>query len=213
MDKVILVVDDHPLYRMALEGLVEQSGRARVVPAGSAAEGLQKLHHRHPDLVLLDLNLPGIAGADAVTLFRRACSAPVVVVSATERRQEVAAALRAGACAAVSKMATLDTLRRVIASALDATLEHGQWFRETRQLRVDDEGHDFTPRQHEIAALLLSGHSNKEIGIRLGLAEITVKTHLTALFRRLGVANRIQAAMAIRMLGVEPQQGNHASHA
>jgi DNA-binding NarL/FixJ family response regulator len=112
-------------------------------------------------------------------------------------------------------MATLDTLRRVIAAALDATLVHGHWYRETQQVNVDDEGHDLTPRQHEIAALLLSGHTNKEIGIRLGLAEITVKTHLTALFRRLGVANRIQAAMAIRMLGVEQldaPRGVHASH-
>lgn len=204
MEKTVLVVDDHPLFRKALVSLVEETRAANVVlAAASAEEGLQRAREHRVDLILLDLGLPGAAGVDAVTLFRRVSDAIIVVVSASEERQAVSAATIAGASAVVSKSVSMDTLKDVVQRALANALPPQKWIRPAGSLTLGEQvGRGLTARQQEIATLLMSGHSNKEIGMRLGLAEITVKTHLTAIFRLLGVVNRTQAVMAIRRLGI-----------
>jgi DNA-binding NarL/FixJ family response regulator len=212
MEKTVLVVDDHPLFRKALVSLVEETRAcSTIVAAASAEEGLQRLRENRVNLILLDLGLPGAAGVDAITLFRRACDATILVVSASEHRQEVAAATRAGASAVVSKSVSMETLKDIIQRALCDSLPEQKWIRPAGSLSLgDDVGRGLTVRQQEIATLLMDGHSNKEIGMRLGLAEITVKTHLTAIFRLLGVVNRTQAVVAIRRLGVDYGAGTSA---
>jgi DNA-binding NarL/FixJ family response regulator len=210
MQKTVLVVDDHPLFRKALVNLVQETGVTDVAAAASAEEGLQRLHERDVDLILLDLGLPGAAGVDALSLLRKACNAVIVVVSATEQRQEVAAAQRAGASAVVSKSVSMDALKEVVMQALTGTLPEQKWIRPAGSLTFAEKvGRGLTVRQQEIATMLMEGHSNKEIGLRLGLAEITVKTHLTAIFRQLGVVNRTQAVIALRRLGID--YGSNAS--
>jgi DNA-binding NarL/FixJ family response regulator len=206
MDLKILIVDDHPLFRKALVNLVEEAtGKDSVIAASSAEEGLRSLKENRVSLILLDLGLPGIAGVDATALFRKATDATILVVSASEHRQEIAAALRAGATAVVSKTVSMETLRDAIHQAREGTITKQKWIRPSGSLAISEEVvRGLTSRQQEIATLLMNGHSNKEIGLRLGLAEITVKTHLTAIFRLLGVVNRTQAVVAIRRLGVEP---------
>jgi DNA-binding NarL/FixJ family response regulator len=215
MSKTILVVDDHPLFRKALIGLIEERRLApRVIGAASAEEGLQRVREFDVDLILLDLGLPGVTGVDAISLFRRISKATIVVVSASEHRQEVAAVTRAGASAVVSKGVSMDTLHEVIDQALSNSLPEQKWIRSAGALAVGaDVVHGLTSRQQEIATLLMNGHSNKEIGMRLGLAEITVKTHLTAIFRLLRVVNRTQAVVAIRRLGVDYASGGEQSQA
>jgi DNA-binding NarL/FixJ family response regulator len=98
----------------------------------------------------------------------------------------------------------METLRDIVQRALSNSLPEQKWVRPVGSLSLGDEaGRGLTVRQQEIATLLMEGHSNKEIGMRLGLAEITVKTHLTAIFRLLGVVNRTQAVVAIRRLGLD----------
>lgn len=202
--KSVLIVDDHPLFRRALVGLVEEIGGVYVTAASSAEEALYRVRDSDVDLILLDLGLPGAAGVDATTLLRQACSATIVVVSASEHRQEIAAVMRSGASSVVSKGVSMDMLRDVVRQALEGSLPQRKWLRPAGSLSIsEDAGRGLTTRQQEIANLLMNGHSNKEIGMRLGLAEITVKTHLTAIFRLLGVVNRTQAVVAIRRLGVE----------
>ncbi|WP_048439628.1 response regulator transcription factor [Caenimonas sp. SL110] len=205
MDKIVLVVDDHPLFRRALVSLVEESRAcSEVIAAASAEEGLARVRETNVDLILLDLGLPGAAGVDAISLFRRASDAKIVVVSASEHRQEIAAATRAGASTVVSKSVSMETLRDVVHRALTDSLPEQKWIRPAGSLSLgDDVERGLTVRQQEIATLLMEGHSNKEIGMRLSLAEITVKTHLTAIFRLLGVVNRTQAVVAIRRLGID----------
>ena len=212
MEKTVLIVDDHPLFRKALVGLVEEMEGVRALGAASAEEGLQKVREERVDLILLDLGLPGAAGVDATSLFRGASEAKIVVVSASEHRQEIAAVTRAGASAVVSKGVSIEMLREVVEQALSDRLTEQKWIRPSGSLAVSEEvGRGLTSRQQEIATLLMNGHSNKEIGMRLGLAEITVKTHLTAIFRLLGVVNRTQAVVAIRRLGVD-YSGKDAPH-
>jgi DNA-binding NarL/FixJ family response regulator len=213
VEKTVLVIDDHPLFRKALVGLVlETQACQNVIGAASAEEGLQRLRDGSVELVLLDLGLPGASGVDAISLFRQASGAKVLVVSASENRQEIAAATRAGACAVVSKSVSMETLKDVVRRVLVGALPEQKWIRPAGALSLEDEnGRGLTVRQQEIATLLMNGHSNKEIGIRLGLAEITVKTHLTAIFRMLGVVNRTQAVVAIRRLGIDyGSEGNSA---
>ena len=209
MNKTVLVVDDHPLFRKALVGLVQESPACgEVIAVSSAEEGLQRLRESKVDLIFLDLGLPGAAGVDAISLFRRACTANIVVVSASEHRQEIAAATKAGAIAVVSKSVSMETLKDVMHRALTDTLPEQKWIRPVGSLVIGDGvGRALTVRQQEIATLLMEGHSNKEIGMRLSLAEITVKTHLTAIFRLLGVVNRTQAVVAIRRLGIDYSAG------
>lgn len=206
MKKTVLVVDDHPLYQKALAGLVRDLGMAdEVFTALSAEEGLRLLRERdQPALVLLDLGLPGLTGAESVRAFRKACPlVPIVIVSATENRQETMAAARCGANAVVSKGVDMEALRSVVKQALSGELNPGhQWITPPGSLALAaDLPLRFTPRQAEIVALLSHGMSNKEIAMRVGLAEVTVKIHLSAVFRSLQVANRTQAVMAIRQFG------------
>lgn len=206
--KSVLIVDDHPLYQKALTALVRELGAAEeVMAAYSAEEGLRLVRSgAAPTLILLDLGLPGVRGAEAVSAFRKICpQACIVIISASEQRQEATAAARAGATAVVSKGVEMEALRAIVAQALTTGLSPDQkWITPPGTLPLqDDSGVRLTPRQTEILALLGQGLSNKEIGIRLGLAEITVKTHLSAVFKLLGVVNRTQAVMAIRKLGLD----------
>lgn len=207
MKKTVLIVDDHPLYQKALAGLVDELGIAEeVLTAYSAEEGLRVLRSREPPaLLLLDLSLPGITGVESVRAFRKACpQAVIVIVSASDNRQETAAAARSGADAVVSKGADLEALRSIVVQALTGGLHEGvKWVTPPgARALASDMPLRLTPRQVEIVALLSHGMSNKEIAMRVGLAEITVKTHLSAVFKSLHVANRTQAVVAIRRMGV-----------
>jgi DNA-binding NarL/FixJ family response regulator len=205
--RTALIVEDHPLYRGALVDLL------RTVPDGpesiavaSAEEGL-RLAGALPGLclVLLDFNLPGLNGIEALNAFRRKRTGiPVVLVSASEDRQQASAALRAGARAFVSKAVAPEVLVDVVHRLLDGRALVPEWITpDGAQTLLEDAPVALTPRQREIAQMLSQGHSNKEIGLRLGLAEITVKVHVSALFRALGVVNRTQAVLAMRRLGLD----------
>lgn len=212
MTKTILVVDDHPLFRNALVSLVETRGYGLALAAACAEDALSLVRENRVDLILLDLGLPRVCGVDAIALLRRTCDAPILVISASEHRQEVSAALRAGASSVISKGVATDTLREVVEKAIAGQMPEQQWVRPVGAITVSDgPGRGLTARQQEIATLLMNGHANKEIGMRLGLAEITVKTHLTAIFRMLGVTNRTQAVVAIRRLGVDYSAGMSAA--
>jgi DNA-binding NarL/FixJ family response regulator len=212
--RTALIVEDHPLYRGALTDLIRTvSNPPESVAVGSAEEGL-RLAGSMPGLclVLLDFNLPGVNGIEALNAFqRKRTGIPVVLVSASEDRQQAAAALRAGAKAFVSKAVAPEVLVDVMQRLLEGRVFAPEWITpEGAHAVLDDAPVSLTSRQRDILALLSQGHSNKEMGLRLGLAEITVKVHVSALFRALGVVNRTQAVLAARRLGLhagEPTAG------
>jgi DNA-binding NarL/FixJ family response regulator len=206
MPVTALVVEDHPLYRSALAHLLEQLfGREAVAAASSAEEGL-KLAASHPGLrvVLLDPGLPGMQGVEAMAAFRRQCpNTALIGVSASEDRRDAMAAFRVGALAFVSKAASTELLADVVRRAAAGELKAPIWVTPAGFAPAPESSvPELTHRQLEILALLCQGHPNKEIGLRLGLAEITVKMHVSALFRTLGVANRTQAVLAARRFGL-----------
>lgn len=213
----ILVVDDHPLVREALREHLRQLDQAvEVLEARNSHEALG-LAERHPDLdlVLLDLNLPDATGFSALTTLRERYPAiPVVVLSANDERHTVFEALDKGAMGFLPKTATT----QVMLSALRLVLSGGTYVpAEAFSLRAVgdagaavDAGADarpktpadlgMTPRQAQILTLLVQGKPNKIISRELGLAESTVKIHITSILRALNVTSRVQAVIAVARL-------------
>lgn len=206
----ILVVDDHPLIREALRTVLGTLGDGvDVLAADDCAAGFA-LAEAHPDLdlVLLDLQLPGLAGIAAVREWRRQQpTLALVVLSAASDRATVLDALRAGAAGFIPKSST----NEIMLTAIRLVLAGGKYLPpETLATGLEDPSPrprtKFVPalsgRQMEVLRLIAQGQSNKEICRVLGLAERTVKAHVTAVLRALDVDSRTQAAVAAARLGI-----------
>lgn len=202
----VLIIEDHPLFRAALIHLVQATlPDVEPVSANSAEEGLRQVAAmKDVRLILLDPGLPGINGAEAIAALSRACpAAGLVAVSASEDRRDAMAALRAGAKVFVSKAVSTEILGKLLGRVIAGEVDQLEWITPQGTASLEDEPSlVLTPRQREILTLLAQGHSNKEIGLRLDLAEITVKMHVSAIFRALNVANRTQAVLMARRLGL-----------
>jgi DNA-binding NarL/FixJ family response regulator len=180
-------------------------GADQTIEVSSAEDGLRQLANMPaPGLILMDMGLPGVTGIEALTAFQRCCpSVPIAVLSASEERQQAAAVLRAGARIFMSKSVSTETLVAVARQLLAGNIGAPRWITSRGETSVlGNHAVNLSVRQQETLHLLLQGYSNKEIGLRLGLAEITVKTHVSAVFRLLGVVNRTQAVLAARRLGL-----------
>lgn len=210
MEKSALIIEDHPVYRDALRVFLrgifgEQNVRAVSSVEEALADSGKANSYR---LILLDLGLPGINGVEAVITLQRAFpSAAIAVVSASEDRREVAAVLRAGAKVYLSKAVSIQVISHIVQKILEGTPLESKWITlKGSQITGSETVLELTPRQKEVLNELCQGLSNKEIGMRLGLAEITVKIHISAIFRILGVINRTQAVLAARRLGLYSQE-------
>ena len=198
-----LVVDDHPLFCEALE-MTLRSVRPgwEVVTAPTLEQGLDRLRDRGaPALVVLDLNLPDVTGFDGLIRARHlAGAAPVIVVSSMTENKIVSGALRAGAAGYVPKHSP----RAIFKAALEAIEGGGTYLPENfvETARADDDAGDavarmatLTPQQGRILELICDGKLNKQIAWELSIAETTVKAHVTAIMRKLGVRSRTQAVL------------------
>jgi DNA-binding NarL/FixJ family response regulator len=205
-DNSVLIVDDHPLYRDALVSLLSDLPLdATVVAVTSAEDGLRLVNKlTQLSLILLDLTLPGLSGVEAVSAFAQAFpSVMMIIISASEDRRDVTASLRLGARAYISKAVTRATIVDTIERALSGKLVKQEWIRvKPKNVCIDQQLLPLSQRQFEILSLLARGCSNRQIAQEVGLAEVTVKQHLTVIFRELDVENRVQALVAIRRLGL-----------
>jgi DNA-binding NarL/FixJ family response regulator len=216
----ILVVDDHPLIREAMRSVLQQlDADNEVLEAGDCDEALA-IAGREPELalVLLDIRLPGISGLDGLEVLReRHPSVPVVVLSASEDRNEVMRALDSGAMGFIPKSQS----SRVMVGALRLVLAGGVYLpaevmsqssaapamRQSASVGYDVKAQaadiGLTPRQSEVLSLLVQGKPNKVICRDLNLAEGTVKIHVAAILKALNVTNRTQAVVAVSRLGLK----------
>lgn len=194
-----LIVDDHPLFRDALEtALSLASGNTAIaVHAGSIKEALARIAEDSFHLVLLDLNLADANGFDGFSrLQSEGVSCPIVVVSATESERVFQQAKTLGASGYLPKSLGLEDLAAALATVLDG----GEWFPPTNGAEVDgdDEAErvaSLTPAQRRVINGLSDGLLNKQIAYEMGISEATVKAHMTAIFRKLGANNRTQALL------------------
>lgn len=203
----VLIADDHPLFRAALTTAVRRARPdARLEEAQTLAELMDQLRaDPYVSLTLLDLRMPDCEGfAGLLTLRAEFPAVPVAVVSATEDAEAVRKALAFGAAGYVPKSTSLDTM----AEALSALLDGEEW---APALDAPAPADDIaariaslTPSQLRILVGLQKGRLNKQIAYDMGVSEATVKAHMTAIFRKLGVLNRTQAVIAAQALSLEP---------
>ena len=221
-----LVIDDHPLIQEAVSNVLRRlDAQVDIDVAGDCERGLAiAARGTEPDLVLLDLNLPGLSGIVALKAWRtRFPGVPVIVLSATTDQQTVLAALAAGAAGFIPKSSSnevmLNAVRLVQAGGkylpsevLQRSGGSGTAPR-PRQSTLSLETLGLTARQIDVLSLIAKGASNKIICRELGLAERTVKAHITAVLRALKVTSRTQAAIAAGRLGLTEsfQDGDRAS--
>jgi len=184
----VLLVDDHALYRRGLCRLLAERGTYTVVgEAASAYEALAQMDLHRPDLVLLDLHLPGVTGVQLTTVLKRRRNAPRVVMLARSADEgNVRAARTAGADAYITKRSTnkelLATLDRVCAQPRAAPAR-------------DAAALPLSTREVEILDCMVRGLSNREIAEALFISEQTVKNHMSRLFHKLHVRDRLQAVL------------------
>jgi DNA-binding NarL/FixJ family response regulator len=205
----VLLIDDHTLFRDALVLLLTQRLHGlNVLQAGDIATAAQVLDE-HPDLqlALLDLGLPDSDGLASLQRWRaQAPQVTTVVLSADDRAETVLAAIEAGAAGFIPKTARGTTLEDALRAVLDGrTIVPPQAYGTlagTRSGAAAPDAPDLSPRQLDVLRLLVEGKSNKLICRNLDLSESTVKTHLAAIFRKLGVETRTQAVVASARLGL-----------
>lgn len=210
----LLVVDDHPIVRSGLAGLISTDpGLALVASVSSGEQSLTAVLEHDVDVVLMDLQLGGMDGAEATRrLLEIAPDLLVIVLTTSSDRDDILRAFDAGACGYVLKDADPAELVQAIHAAVKG--ESPMAWRTARALvdarspaapdvpapRPASEAQDaelphLTAREREVLLLLRDGLTNRAISRRLGISESTVKAHLTSIFQRLGVRDRTQAAL------------------
>ena len=184
----VMIVDDHPVVREGLVAALQGKGAIEVAGVyGSAEEAIAAFRSVTPDVVILDLELPGIGGLEAIGRF----GAPVLILTAYGTDDEMQRALDAGAKGYLLKGAPLAEIEQ----AIDA-VSRGESYVDPRvsaRLLTRDGSQQLTPREREVLGLLAAGKSNKEIASRLRISERTAKFHVTSIFNKLGADNRAQA--------------------
>jgi two-component system, NarL family, nitrate/nitrite response regulator NarL len=209
----LLLVDDHALFRGGLKSLLQELGGTLVLDeAGNYAEALERVTACRYDLVLLDLNMPGLNRLDALTALRQAVpEVPVVVLSGEDEPAVVRAAIERGAMGFIPKTATPG----VLVQALRLVLAHGVYLpvgvldAVGAAAPADSGTHavartlpGLTARQMDVLRCVIRGMPNKVIARELDIAEATVKVHLSSVLRAFGVRNRTEAVYAAAKMGL-----------
>jgi DNA-binding NarL/FixJ family response regulator len=201
----ILLADDHDVVRRGLTALLDGSeGFAVVGAAANGEEAVTLAGEHHPDVVLMDLSMPGVDGIEATRrLMAERPESRVVVLTSFSDRERILDALDAGAVGYLLKDAEPDELLRGIAAAARGESPLApKAAKAVLSARAESRpAAELTGREQEVLALLAEGLANKQIARRLGIAEKTVKAHLTSVFQSIGVTDRTQAALWARNHG------------
>jgi DNA-binding NarL/FixJ family response regulator len=207
----VLVADDHPTFRDGLCRLLEDEADFKVV--GSAGTGEQTValaKELMPDVAIIDVSMPGIAGIEAASQIKEACpKTAILMVSAYDYESFVLAALRAGASGYLLKNSPSHELtgavRKVHAGnvVLDTEIAGRALQRLSKKKRSEDsDPEELGGRELEVLRLVAKGHSNKDIGIQLVISERTVEAHMVRIFRKLGVGSRTRAVLCALKKGL-----------
>ena len=208
----LLIADDHPLYRDALRGALSLSLPALTLKeAGDLNTTVDILNNEDIDLLLLDLHMPGSNDLFGLLHIRKLFhELPVAVVSGTEDTTLISKIISVGALGFIPKTASAQD----IANAVEAILDGDVWLPDNLSEDVDEVNEEFseladkvaslTPSQYKVLCYMRDGLLNKQIGFNLDIAEATVKAHVTAIFKKLGINNRTQAVLIASQLELEP---------
>jgi DNA-binding NarL/FixJ family response regulator len=202
-----VIADDHPIFRDGLARSLAESGAFTVVgEAGTAAEAIDRVAATGPDLVLLDISMPGSGIAAAAEIARRFPSVRIAMLTASEADHDVLAAMQAGALGYVLKGVSADALLAILGDvaagrahvppALAARILAAM--KQPGNARVRTAVEDLTKREEDILRRIARGLSNRETAEDLGLQEKTVKHYMTIILEKLQARNRVEAALIAR---------------
>ncbi len=210
----ILIADDHPLFRSALHQALSLGlgPDARLVEAESIADLEARLTEKSDwDLVLLDLNMPGAYGFSGLVLLRgQYPQVPVMMVSAQEEAAVVVKSREFGASGFIPKSSSLETIQKAVRTVLDGDVwwppQVNESISVSPEAKAASEGlASLTPQQFRVLTMVCEGLLNKQIAYELSVSEATIKAHVTAIFRKLNVRTRTQAALLLQQLESIPQ--------
>jgi len=201
----VLLVDDHTLFRSGVKALLQRHKDFEVVgEAPDSLEGVKRAAALEPQVILLDLHMPGISGKDSVKLFLEAApQSHIVMLTVSENAEDLLDSLRAGASGYLLKNIETETLLDSIRRAADgdSVISPQMTGKLVRGLQAASDAPPATekdalsPREREILLHLAKGSSNKEIARNLDVAESTVKIHVQHILRKLNLSSRVQAAV------------------
>ena len=204
----ILLIDDHTLFRVGLQGLLENRNIEVVASIGDGNEGIRVAMEILPDIILLDMRMPEPDGLAVLHKLREnGLEMPIVILTTSSDENDLVASLRNGASGYLLKDmepdALVQSLREVqsgktvvapeLAGSLARVVQGGE--KENNHDPENDPFSELTPRETEILTFLANGQSNKSIARDLGISDGTVKLHVKAILRKLGVHSRVEAAV------------------
>ncbi|ROR32162.1 response regulator [Inmirania thermothiophila] len=202
----VLIIDDHALFRVGLQELLERRGIEVVGAVGDGVEGMELAERLRPDIVLLDLRMPRMDGLQVLHAMRqRGLEMPVVMLTTSAEEQDLVESLRSGAQGYLIKDMEPDEVVRALRDAVRGETviapELSRLLARVVRGEQPEPGHGatpfdgLTPREREILCHLAEGESNKVIARHLGISDGTVKLHVKAILRKLGVHSRVEAAV------------------
>lgn len=203
-----LIIDDHPLVSEGLSSLVKSLDEdGEVFNIQDALQAVEKALEIKPDLILLDLHMPGADGFEVLTtLSEKLAATPVVIISGSVEPADMQRAISLGAMGYIPKIVSSNIMEKALQLVMSGgvyippEMLNGSAQAPIQRTRKND-GQLLTPRQIEVLALLSEGKVNKEIARQLDCAETTVKAHITAIFKELGARNRTEAVVQAQRLG------------
>jgi two-component system nitrate/nitrite response regulator NarL len=217
----VLLVDDHALFRSGIRSLLQRQPEFEIVgEAGDGMEGVKRAGQLKPDVVLLDLHMPGLSGREAARLITEEAAPPcVLMLTVSEDAEDLIESLRAGACGYLLKNIEADTLVAAIRTAArgESVVSPQMMAKLLQSVRgeirakpalqrtIPPELDKLSPREREILGYLARGLSNKEIAREIDVAESTVKLHVQNMLRKLKLASRVQAAVFAVEQGIGPR--------
>ena len=198
----VMIVDDHPAVRKGIAALIESEPDLKVVgQTGDGREAVDLFRKLKPDMVLMDLRLPGMGGVEAIMAIRKEfADARVIVLTTFDADEDIYRAIQSGAKSYLLK----DTPDDELAATIRAVHSGGEKLpaRVADLLAKRKQRADLTPREMDVLHLLIKGRSNKEIGSALDVTEDTVKAHFRTLFAKLNVRDRTEAAISAIQHGI-----------
>jgi len=220
----VVLIDDHTLFRVGLEGLLTSRNITVIASVGSGQEGLRAVEEHNPDIILLDMRMPpGIDGLEVLKLLRGSdLSTPIVMLTTSTEESDLLESLRQGAQGYLLKDMEPDELvlalrdivsgKTVVAPDLAPILAKAvQGGNEEKPEPEASPFSELTPRETEILGLLAEGQSNKAIARNLGISDGTVKLHVKAILRKLEVHSRVEAAVMAVERGFSRNLANNQS--
>ena len=208
MEKIrVLIVDDHLLFSSGVRVLLEQSDQFIVLgEVADGLEGVKRTESLKPDIVLMDIHMPGISGREALKLIgESAPDAKVVMLTVSEDANDLIECLREGAAGYILKNIAADTLvdallkihrgESIISPKMTSRLVRHLQAQQPGEIAIDAQREEMSPREKEVLRGLARGQTNRELAAALGVAESTVKIHIQNIFKKTCLRSRVQAAL------------------